>query len=121
MFKATGTLSLDGLKNMDESFTSSPGLFDECLAVKAPLFQGQYCSLFFEKEGIKETFLLPRIGFCIPSSCSAQDLEVSVAHLLTKADLDSQSSLVITDENYCYTREDIESTPKFDGPVIAVM
>ncbi len=115
MYRATGLLFLESFLEDIDMFTSSPGLFDECVAVEGPSFQGQYCTLFFGMED-KETILLPRVGFCIPSSCSAKDLEVSVAQLIT----DNNRSL-ITDENYCYTRKKIDSTPEFDGPDIAVM
>ena len=117
--RATGLLSLESLLLEDiDIFTSSPGLFDECVAVEGPSFQGQYCSLFFEMED-KETILLPRVGFCIPSSGSAKDLRVSVAQLITDTKISNRS--LITDENYCFTRKKIDSTPEFDGPDIAVM
>ena len=82
MYRATGLLSVEGLKNKD-TFTSSPGLFDECLAIESPYsFQGQFCSVFFQLEpdigienhkkvikeqvGDENTFYLPRVGFCLP-------------------------------------------------------
>lgn len=148
VYKATGFLSLEGLKNMD-SFAPSAGLFDLCLSVESPLFQGQYCSAFFkvesmevidnssistskgvqEQDGDSKTYRFPRVGFCIPSSCNPTDFRSSVAQLITQNmvhhdSLGNQSKLavtIITDGNYCYTKKKIDSDPKFDGPNIAVM
>ena len=128
-------LSLEGLLNNNmDIFTSSSGLFDECISIVAPTFQGQYCSVFFkieegtdrgnQRDGDGHTFKLPRAGFCIPSSCSSLDFRSSVSQLITRNTLitNSTSSIVtITDENYCYTKKKLESsTSKFDGPDIAV-
>ena len=35
------------------------GLFDECLAVRAPGFDGQYCSIFFKLSVVNESEILP--------------------------------------------------------------
>lgn len=35
------------------------GLFDECLAVRAPGFDGQYCSVFFMTRAVDESEILP--------------------------------------------------------------
>lgn len=35
------------------------GLFDECLAVRAPGFDGQYCSVFFKPTVVDESEILP--------------------------------------------------------------
>lgn len=35
------------------------GLFDECLAVRAPGFEGYYCSVFFMPKAVDETEILP--------------------------------------------------------------
>lgn len=138
MYKATGLLSFESLKNFDV-FSTSAGLYDECLSIESPAsFQGQYCSAFFERNGnpddtqasnsmvFKErdgdgtTFLLPRIGFCIPSSCNPSDFRLSVSQLVSTLMIghsNNRTSSIITivnDENYCYTRKKIESTPKFD-------
>ncbi len=104
VYKATGFLSLKGLKNI-ESFAPSAGLFDLCLSLESPSFQGQYCSAFFkfepvemignssnistskgvqEQDGDSNTYRLPRVGFCIPSSCSATDFRSSVVQLVNR-------------------------------------
>ena len=134
-------MSIKGFKNF-QVFSSSPGLFDECLSVEsspANSFQGQYCSAFFkqmpissssevlvkaEQDGGSRTFQLPRIGFCIPSSCSPSDFRSSVSQWITRNALGAnQTSLIVTinDENYCYTKKKVDSTPQFDGPSIAVL
>ncbi len=122
-----------------EVFILSPGLFDECLAIEAPSFQGKYCSAFFKKEakiddnilkvsnrglnGDGKTYRLPQVGFCIPSSCSLSDLRSAVSQLIaSKSNATSFSlAVTITDENYCYTQKKNDSAPQFDGPDIAVM
>ncbi|KZS08085.1 putative Nose resistant to fluoxetine protein, partial [Daphnia magna] len=103
------------------------GLFDECQAVQAPRFNGQYCKVFFKTAPVDQselippesqteeqnersnyitlfqilgtffgsdrvepklsgansyTYLLPSISFCLPSSCSANDLGHAVAELV---------------------------------------
>ncbi len=113
-----------------EVFQTSPGLFDECLYVKTPSFKGQYCSAFFrskagdepakviEQEGDRWTANGPnRVGFCIPSSCSASDFRSSVAQITRKALEGNHTSsiIILTDENYCYTQKKIDSAPEFDG------
>jgi len=131
------------LNNFD-GFSSSPGLFDECLSVEAPNFQGQYCSAFFQKEillnnnsksnmkfaskervGDENTFKLPRVGFCIPSSCSPSEIRSSVSQLIKnnknfKA-VDDAFIVTITDGNFCYTKKKIESYPQLDGPSIFIL
>jgi len=71
------------------------------------------------------TFKLPRVGFCIPSSCSSSDFRSSVSQMIDRKSLavsNVNSSIVtINDENYCYTRNKIEQAAQFDGPDIAVM
>ncbi len=138
MYRTTGLLSLEGLSNNTEVFTSSAGLFDECLAIEAPSFQGKYCSTFFKKEAIldenifnvsnrgmnergRQTYRLPQVGFCIPSSCTSLDLRSAVSQLIASKSNGTSFVVTITDENYCYTQKKMVSTPQFDGPDIAVM
>jgi len=78
VYRATGILSLEGLKNI-EVFSTSPGLFDECLSIEAPSsFQGQYCSAFF--QGRKWTSL----AFCSPIFQFLSKELVDSSPLLTK-------------------------------------
>lgn len=77
-----------------------------------------------ERDGDENTFKLPRVGFCIPSSCNSSDFRSSVKQLVSKKALThnlTSSIVVITDENYCYTQKKIDSGPQFDGPDIAVL
>ena len=120
-----------------EVFIPSPGLFDECLAIEAPSFQGKYCSVFFKREakiddnilkvsnkglnGDGKTYRLPQVGFCIPSSCSSSDLRSAVSQLIARKFNATSLAVTITDENYCYTQKKIDSAPQFDGPDIALM
>ena len=141
VYKATGLMTLEGINNFDV-FAPSPGLFDECLSVESPYsFQGQYCSAFFiivpinnneeskgmaeaEKDGDAITYQLPRIGFCLPSSCSPSDFRSSVRQWITRNSDANRTSLIVTinDANYCYTRKKVDSiTPPFDGPTITVL
>lgn len=123
---------------------SSSGLFDECVSAESPYsFQGQYCSVFFkeehkfrllseaelveERDGDLNTFTLPRVGFCIPSSCSPSDFRSSIAQLAGRNRIGGNrttSLTVITDENYCYTQNKINSSvlvQQFDWIDIAVL
>jgi len=77
-----------------------------------------------ERDGAENTFKLPRVGFCIPSSCNSSDLRSSVKQLVARQALTlnlTSSIVVITDENYCYTQRKIDSVPQFDGLDIAVL
>ena len=60
---------------------------------------------------------LPSIGFCLPSSCSAADLQTAIARQMSSRiranDENNKTLVVVADENLCYTRENINGT-KFD-------
>lgn len=144
MYKATGSLPIEGIRNF-EVFSTSPGLFDQCLSVGSTnSFQGQFCSVFFkqeplpdslnkvatnnEQDGDGRTFRLPRVGFCIPSSCSPRDFRSSVAQLVARHQYHNNNnniSLTITtisDENYCYTKNKIAlSAQTLDGADFGVL
>ncbi|XP_057365447.1 nose resistant to fluoxetine protein 6-like [Daphnia carinata] len=66
------------------------------------------------------TYMLPSLGLCIPSSCSASDLAHSIAQLIGRYVIANQSIVTIADEKYCFTAEEDSST-SFSGPDIAVM
>ena len=53
-------------------------------------------------------FVKSSAAFCIPSSCSAEDLRSAVAHRLRHFSLVS-----ITSEDFCYTRDKIKADSKF--------
>jgi len=66
------------------------------------------------------TSSFPSTVFCLPSSCTANDLGQAVAQLIGTNILPNNYSIVtLTDEGYCFT--DNPSPPSFDGPDIAVM
>ena len=147
------------------------GLFDECLAVRAPNFDGQYCTAYFKAAAVNEseilltewpssndnsddvqersanlvtllqllgllspnvervepkvetadviTYVFPSISFCLPSSCSAQDLGQAVAELIVSYIIANYSIVTVTDERYCF-KENKDPT-SFDAPEITVM
>lgn len=137
------------------------GLFDECQAVRAPGFDGQYCTVFFSaapvdpseiiptenhqlsrtnyitifellglvsgldrvepkvSEGGFYSYILPSINFCVPSSCSAEDLGRAVAELVGGFVIANNSIVTVTNEQYCF-KESNQPKP-LDGPDIAVM
>lgn len=142
------------------------GLFDECLSIRAPFFNGKYCTVFFKstsinpqeiisvedtnQTGVTElsnvltlihllgltsgsdrvepqlsvadsgTSMLPSISFCLPSSCSAEDLGQSVAQQIGSYIFANNKSIVtVADPGYCF--EDLRTPNSFDGAEITVM
>ena len=147
------------------------GLFDECLAIRAPNFGGQYCTVYFNAAPVNESeillsewssridynedvevrsanlvtilqflgflspnagrvepkvatanaisYVFPSISFCLPSSCSAEDLGQAVAELIGSYIIANYSIVSITDEQYCFKEN--KNPPSFDGPDITVM
>ena len=139
------------------------GLFDECLAVRAPNFDGEYCTIFLKpvpvnlSEVANETLamsstenrqnlisvlqilgqlsgpekvkprvegatvsvaFLPSISFCLPSSCTAQDLGQAVAQLIGSYVIANHSIVIIADEGFCF--EHTDKPKEFDGADITV-
>ena len=96
------------------------GLFDQCIGIE----YGQYCSAFFNinplpnnndssirVENVKRptsTYDPLRnndgvVGFCIPSTCSAEDLRSAIAQLVLKAQPKVPISITISsDEYHCH-------------------
>lgn len=120
------------------------GLFDECVSIviEDRLFQGQYCTLFFDlkpvlpNEVIQPTnpkeeepadnmsyFRFPSVSFCIPSTCGARDVRLAVAQLVGYRFFNGKNFSVVTisDENYCYTQEKITASKKLDAVAIVAM
>ncbi|XP_057365085.1 nose resistant to fluoxetine protein 6-like [Daphnia carinata] len=64
-------------------------------------------------------YAFPSISFCLPSSCSADDLGHAVAELVGSYIISNYSLVTVTDEVYCFT--DHEDPPSFDGPDITVI
>lgn len=65
------------------------------------------------------TSIFPSISFCIPSSCSADDLGKALAQLVGTQIIGNRSIVTFTSENYCSKLSD--DPPYFDGADIAVM
>ena len=131
MYESSGSLSD---KLMIESETGNVrhemGLFDECLAVStASSFQAKYCTVFFDSSSNESAsivtsdkrqvrtvenmsnFVKPSVAFCIPSSCTADDLCSAVAHRLRhrrRSLLAPYLLLPITSEDFCYTPHKIK-------------
>lgn len=66
-----------------------------------------------------DTYGKPSISFCIPSSCSAQDLGQAIAEIIGSYVISNQSLVTIADEQYCFKRAD--DSPSLDAIEITVM
>lgn len=143
------------------------GLFDECLAIQAPSFEGKYCTLFLKPVPVEESEILPpsssviedpnersnfitifqllglisgpdrvepkvagieadsygnpSVSFCLPSSCSGEDLGQAVAQLIGSYVIANHSIVTVIDDRICYTDEKINEPPNFDAADIVVM
>jgi hypothetical protein len=78
------------------------GLFDECLVVRAPGFDGQYCSVFLQPVAVDQSEILP------PSeSTSNEDQErinfITIFQLLGLLGPDRVEPKVSTADAYTYT------------------
>ena len=70
MYESTGRLELEGLMEGGAKVPRSFGLFDECIDTKGPewsnatyngnLFNGKYCSVFFNVEVVQLLELSPK-------------------------------------------------------------
>ncbi len=125
------------------------GFFDECVSIHPSdvPFQGQYCTVFFDltsvlkrqnyenqnpaiyessdKEGEPKNhisnFLMPSIGFCLPSTCSARELRYAVAQRIGYRLIENVnfSLVAIANESYCYTNDKLSAhSIKFDNIAI---
>ncbi len=96
------------------------------------LVNGPNVSQPLEMETDFNSIYLPRIDFCIPSSCSYQDLRTAVASFVGKKVIASfndtennqlyfKAVSTLSSDGYCFTKEKIKASVTFDGPDIAVM
>ncbi|XP_046631179.1 nose resistant to fluoxetine protein 6-like isoform X4 [Daphnia pulicaria] len=144
MYKSSGRL----VENLiyiegDENEHHESGLFDECLTVQSDgvSFQGKYCTVFFglhaventsnqenkfnaEKE--KETIYsnqMPSVGFCLPSTCTADDLNSAVTKLLGSRVIKGRnfSVVALANENDCYTEKKVQASSKFDNITVTIL
>jgi hypothetical protein len=67
------------------------------------------------------TYLFPSTTFCLPSSCSAEDLGQAVAELIGSYVIANNSLVTVTDELYCFKENNDPYPPAFDGVVITVL
>lgn len=94
----------------------------------------QYNGPTLKQPKVRETDALskylPSTDFCIPSSCSWEDFQSSVAQIVGSrttgnTTVDGKfyytSVVTITDERHCYTKEKINTAPNFDGAEIAML
>ncbi|KAK4008049.1 hypothetical protein OUZ56_013206 [Daphnia magna] len=144
MYESSGRLAEQLFNTDSQNVHHSTGLFDECLSIQPEdePFQGQYCTVFFENESVREhendhdyhsqailetgktavckegepkehksNFLMPSVGFCLPSTCSASDLRSAVAQLVGQQLINKTNftMVVITNENYCYSQNKINT------------
>lgn len=58
------------------------GLFDECLAVRAPNFQGQYCSVYFKPSAVDPSDLLPQASDPIRSNADTKSNFVTIFQIV---------------------------------------
>jgi len=130
------------------------GFFDECLSIRPHevSFQGQYCTVFFDLTPVSKlqnddknnpatyesmkgdeegepknhisNFLMPSIGFCLPSTCSARELRSAISQRIgyRRVQNINFSLVAITNENYCYTNDKLSAqSKKFDTIAIGVL
>lgn len=144
MFESSGRLKGDLLSTLSSrNIYHESGLFDECISTEWTSdlpFDGKYCSVFFEsvknmpilRTVIREKdpdhdvayFEMTSLGLCIPSTCSARDVRSSVAQQIesfTNQMTDSFEVEVVTNEDYCYTKEEITTIAKSDIFGIIIM
>ncbi len=127
----------------DENEHHESGLFDECLTVQSDgvSFQGKYCTVFFGLQAVedksnqehnfnaekeKETVhnnQMPSVSFCLPSTCSADDLNSAVAQLLGSRVIKGRnfSVIAIANENDCYTEEKVQANSRFDNITVTIL
>lgn len=104
----------------------APSKANEWLTI-LQLFQEYYNETVKLKEPKVANFsagdnYLPSTGLCLPSTCTSEDVRESVAQLVGWYTIAPNTSIVtIGDENYCYTAEEVSSTPDFTTGDICMM
>jgi len=134
VYESSGSLTDKLIESGTGNVKHEMGLFDECLAaVGSPSFEAKYCTVFFDysnqtmlvsnsgglsitKQGRlvenMSNFVKPSIAFCIPSSCSADDLRSAVADRISNRQHLSFLS-PSTSEDFCYTQNKIKDETTF--------
>jgi hypothetical protein len=69
------------------------------------------------------TYHKPTVGFCLPSTCTADDLNSAVSQLLGFRIVNGRNFSVvpISDENYCYSKEKIQASGRFDNLTVFIL
>ena len=132
MYESSGQLTNKLIQTQSGNQHHETGSFDECLdslisnddddhQMIVPLFQPQYCTVFFDVsnnmtalavgEPVEDmtNFVKSSVSFCIPSTCTALDLRSAVAHRIASSHVS-----VITNEHYCHTLDKISIDKQFD-------
>ena len=141
MYESSGSLTDKLIASGTGNVRHEMGLFDECLAaVGSPSFEAKYCTVFFDysnqtmlvsnsggqsitKQGRlvenMSNFVKPSIAFCIPSSCTADDLRSAVANRISNRRHLSFLS-PSTSEDFCHTQSKIKDDATFTmGAIIS--
>lgn len=153
MFQASGRLPFDGSTNfmipsLSINVQHDPGLFDQCISTSSPSgrIRGQYCSVFLSSQPHNGSLLTePKvelaerqmhplvsvnvadliIGFCVPSSCSAKDLQTAIAHRIGRTTFQKRNLLhsIVTSnhDRFCHTEIKIQNQSALDSTCIAFM
>lgn len=155
MYESSGRMVEDLIYTESGNIHHQPGLFDECISIKPSdvPFQGKYCSVFFDlrpqspstrstpesdpeaqasesffEEEPEETvsyFQKTSVSFCIPSTCSAQDVRSAVAQRIGQhsrfVKRINSSVVTITNEDYCFTGEKSGGTRQLDTVAVVIL
>ena len=133
VYESSGSLTDKIIETGNGNVYHDMGMFDECIGVVNPSFQGKYCTVFFHQNKMKiinqseteeqdinnsnnqgepvenmSNFVKPSVAFCVPSTCSAGELRSAVANRIRHLSLVS-----VTSEDFCYTQEKIKADRKF--------
>ena len=126
MYESSGSLTDKLIDSVTGNVRHEMGLFDECIAVNTASFQAKYCTVFFDSHQTMtpnknndsvllenmSNFVKSSVAFCIPSSCTADELRSAVAHrLATHRRLSLLSP--IASEDFCYTQNRIKDDKTF--------
>ena len=146
------------ISGLGNNVHQDPGLFDQCIATSSPSgrIKGQYCSIFLSAQPLVEhdydgkllnepkvssterqlhilwpvTAIDSIIGFCLPSSCSATDLQTAVAHKIGKTTFRTknrngtvtvQSIVTSSNDRVCHSQIKIQDQQALDATCIAFL
>lgn len=161
VYDATGKLSEDfcnftSVGTRHQTTRHETGLYEECISITLDEFEGQYCTIFFEVEPVKDSEFIedsknnnPRIkapklknslsqftpffytmssitgmiDFCLPSSCTSQDLNTAVSQIVgmnTIGPGNNYTVVTIGNENFCHTREKAPLSFRIQDPAVVI-